>query len=159
MTDDDETRKPSWIRKRFPIRYLYLRTGDDVRAVALKPWHQFVGTCGIAALALWTVVASTGFALDLMQIGGADRAIEVCDRLREELPLLLAVETRLAARKATLEAAGEGARGPRPSGRQRVSGGRKPQKESDPAPWVPGMPFETAGKAGRRSRRRIKPAS
>jgi len=75
------------------------------------------------------------------------------------LPLLLAVETRLAARKATLEAAGEGARGPRPSGRQRVSGGRKPQKESDPAPWVPGMPFETAGKAGRRSRRRIKPAS
>jgi murein DD-endopeptidase MepM/ murein hydrolase activator NlpD len=76
MTDDDEAKKPSWFKKRFPVRYLYLRTGDDVRAVALKPWHQFVGTCGVAVLALWTVVASAGFALDLMQIGGADRAIE-----------------------------------------------------------------------------------
>jgi hypothetical protein len=84
MTDDDEAKKPSWFKKRFPVRYLYLRTGDDVRAVALKPWHQFVGTCGVAVLALWTVVASAGFALDLMQIGGADRAIE---RARAPTPI------------------------------------------------------------------------
>lgn len=75
------------------------------------------------------------------------------------LPLLLAVETRLAARKATLEAAGEGVRVARPSRRQASGGGRGPREQDDPAPWVPGMPFETAGKSGRRSRRRIKPAS
>jgi DNA transformation protein len=76
------------------------------------------------------------------------------------LPLLLAVENRLAARKATLEAAGEGGRVPdRRLGRQPGPARRGPPKQDDPAPWVPGMPFETAGKSGRRSRRRIKPAS
>ncbi|HEV2083274.1 MAG TPA: peptidoglycan DD-metalloendopeptidase family protein [Brevundimonas sp.] len=73
MADEAKT---SWFQKRFPVRYLYLRTGDDVRAVALKPWQQVVGTCGIAALALWTVVASAGFTLDLMHLGAADRAVE-----------------------------------------------------------------------------------
>ena len=81
------------------------------------------------------------------------------------LPLLLAVESRLAARKATLEAAGEGARAAvrRPAarrpGHQPDAGGRTRSREHDPAPWVPGMPFESAGKTGRRTRRRIKPAS
>lgn len=75
------------------------------------------------------------------------------------LPLLLAVESRLAARKATLEAAGVRTEVGRPSRRQPAGGARKRRSEADPTPWVPGMPFETAGKTGRRSRRRIKPAS
>ena len=76
------------------------------------------------------------------------------------LPLLLAVESRLAARKATLEAAGvrTGVSGRKP-GRQPAGDARKRRGAPAPAPWVPGMPFETAGKTGRRSRRRIKPAS
>ncbi len=77
------------------------------------------------------------------------------------LPLLLAVESRLAARKATLEAAGVSAGGGA-KGRSRkaqVVAPRTP-KTDDPAPWVPGLPFEPARKrTGRQSRRRIKPAS
>ena len=76
------------------------------------------------------------------------------------LPLLLAVETRLAARKATLEAAGEGVRvASRRPGRQAGADGRRPPEQADPAPWVPGMPFEIARKTGRRNRRRVKPTS
>ena len=76
------------------------------------------------------------------------------------LPLLLAVETRLAARKATLEAGGEGVRvATRGPGGQPAAAGKAPPKQDEPAPWVPGMPFESAGKTGRRTRRRIKPAS
>ena len=77
------------------------------------------------------------------------------------LPLLLAVEDRLAARKATLDAAGAGAQvaAARRPGGQPDAGVRKPPRPAEPAPWVPGMPFEIAGKTGRRIRRRIKPAS
>lgn len=76
------------------------------------------------------------------------------------LPLLLAVESRLAARKATLEAAGvrTGVSGRKP-GRQPAGDARKRRSAPAPTPWVPGMPFETAEKTGRRGRRRIKPAS
>ncbi|MBX9576218.1 MAG: M23 family metallopeptidase [Caulobacteraceae bacterium] len=75
MTDDSEAKKPSWFQRKFPVRYLYLRTGDDVRAVALKPWHQVMGTAGAALLAAWTVVASTGFTLDLLTQTQADQAM------------------------------------------------------------------------------------
>ena len=64
------------------------------------------------------------------------------------LPLMLEVESRESARAATLAAAAP----PAPAA-------RSARKKDDPAPWVPGMPFETAGKTGRRSRRRIRPAS
>lgn len=68
------------------------------------------------------------------------------------LPLLLAVEGRLAARQATLAAASTAAP-------EVVSEGVGEATGHPPAPWVPGMPFASGGKAGRRSRRRIKPAS
>lgn len=75
------------------------------------------------------------------------------------LPLLLAVETRLAARKATLAAAGRSDAGTVRPGRKGPVGGQQPPENEDPTPWVPGLPFETSGKTGRRGRRRIKPAS
>lgn len=76
MTDDTGVKKPGWFQRKFPIRYLYLRTGDDVRAVALKPSHQFLGATAAIGLALWTVVASAGFGFELVRAGGADRTIE-----------------------------------------------------------------------------------
>lgn len=72
------------------------------------------------------------------------------------LPLLLAVETRETARKATLEAAG--ALEARAKGK--TARGSRGTREADSEPWVPGMPFESGGPAkGRRSRRRVRPAS
>ena len=75
MNDDAETVRPSWFARRFPVRYLYLRTGDDVRAVALRPWHQAAGVLVGGLLALWTVVASAGFTLDLLSLSQADRTV------------------------------------------------------------------------------------
>lgn len=76
MTDETEVKRRGWFQRRFPTRYLYLRTGDDVKAVALRPWQQFLGVCGAALLTVWTAVASTGFTLDLLHLGGADQTIE-----------------------------------------------------------------------------------
>ncbi|NBU25828.1 MAG: hypothetical protein EBS39_09485 [Gammaproteobacteria bacterium] len=64
------------------------------------------------------------------------------------LPLMLEVESREAARAATLQAAVS------------PSADRPRRQKAAAAPWVPGMPFDE-GKTGRgrRSRRRVRPAS
>ena len=49
---------------------------DNVKAVALKPGHQFLGACAAMGLAVWTVVATAGFGWELIRAGGADRTIE-----------------------------------------------------------------------------------
>jgi DNA transformation protein len=69
----------------------------------------------------------------------------------ERLPLLLAVETRDAARRAVLEAGdpaarpvGEGSPGSRRRRQPRAATDRRPERVDDEVPpWVPGMPFET----------------
>ena len=65
------------------------------------------------------------------------------------LPLMLEVESREAARTATLQAASS-----------EPSAVRSRRQKAAAAPWVPGMPFEE-GKTGRgrRGRRRVRPAS
>ena len=81
MTDEQatlETERParvSWFDRRFPTRYLYLRSGDDVRAVALTPGRQILGLGVGAALAVWTLIASGGFVLDLATHAQADGAV------------------------------------------------------------------------------------
>ena len=66
MTDEQatlEAERPvrvSRFGRWFPIRYLYLRSGDDVRAIALTPGRQILGLAAGGALALWTLIASGG---------------------------------------------------------------------------------------------------
>lgn len=67
MADDHETTgKRSLIERWFPTRYLYLRSGEDIRAVALTPGRQFLAAAGAVAGAAWVLVASGGFLIDLV---------------------------------------------------------------------------------------------
>ena len=59
----------------FPIRYLYLRSGDDVRAVALTPGRQATIAMAALVLGLWTLVASAGFIFDIVTRTHADGAV------------------------------------------------------------------------------------
>jgi len=59
----------------FPVRYLYLRSGDDIKAVALTPGRQLVmATIGVL-FSLWTLTASAGFVTDLVTRARADDAV------------------------------------------------------------------------------------
>ena len=59
----------------FPTRYLYLRDGDAVKAWALTPGRQALAAVGAVLLGGWFLVASGGFALDMIRQSDADRAI------------------------------------------------------------------------------------
>ena len=59
----------------FPTRYVYLRDGDEVRAWALTPGRQAFGAFAAVLLGGWFLVASGGFALDLIMQSQADRAV------------------------------------------------------------------------------------
>lgn len=59
----------------FPTRYLYLRDGDDVKAWALTPGRQLLAALGAVLIGGWFLVASGGFALDLVRQSNADRAV------------------------------------------------------------------------------------
>jgi len=73
------------------------------------------------------------------------------------LPLMLAVESRLAARRSTLEAGGVTVRGGEAK-RSRKTAARS-SKSATAAIWVPGLPFETSrnlkrGRAPKKKNRR-----
>ena len=59
----------------FPTRYLYLRDGDEVRAWALTPARQALGAVAAAQVGGWCLVASGGFAFDLVMQSQADRTV------------------------------------------------------------------------------------
>ena len=61
------------------------------------------------------------------------------------LPLLLAVESRLAARRSTLEAGGVSVKGDTKRLKKTVARSSKSRAETV---WVPGLPFETSRKSG-----------
>lgn len=76
MSDPHETDgKRHFIDRWFSTRYLYLRSGDDIRAVALTPRRQMTAAAVAAALGLWTLVATGGFLLDLFGGSRAGAAI------------------------------------------------------------------------------------
>jgi murein DD-endopeptidase MepM/ murein hydrolase activator NlpD len=75
MTAEDTSIRTTWLSRRFPVRYLYLRTGDDVQAVALRPWQQALGLLGAVVFGLWTVIASAGFTLDLLTLTRSDQSV------------------------------------------------------------------------------------
>jgi murein DD-endopeptidase MepM/ murein hydrolase activator NlpD len=75
MTEDGRAERRSLFGRWFATRYLYLRDGDEVRAWALTPGKQMLAALVAVMVGGWTLVASGGFALDLVRQNGADRAI------------------------------------------------------------------------------------
>ncbi len=75
MTEPERTERPSLIGRWFPVRYVYLRDGDQVRAWALTPARQMMGAAAAALVAGWCLVASGGFLYDLVLQNQADRAV------------------------------------------------------------------------------------
>lgn len=75
MAELEPEGRRSLIRRWFPTRYLYLRDGDDVKAWALTPSRQMLAAFGAVLIAGWFLVASGGFALDLVRQSDADRAV------------------------------------------------------------------------------------
>ncbi len=75
MAELEPEGRRSLIGRWFPTRYLYLRDGDDVKAWALTPGRQLVAALGAVVLGGWFLVASGGFALDLISQSNADRTV------------------------------------------------------------------------------------
>lgn len=75
MAEAERTRRPSLIGRWFPVRYVYLRDGDDVRAWALTPARQLMAATAAVLLGAWFLVASGGFLYDLVLQNQADRAV------------------------------------------------------------------------------------
>ena len=69
------TERRSLMGRWFPTRYVYLRDGDDVRAWALTPARQFFGALAAVLVGGWFLVASGGFAFDLVMQSQADRTV------------------------------------------------------------------------------------
>lgn len=137
-----------------------IHTAEELRRRGALEAYLAIGRAGAATSLnlLWSLVG----ALEPWPEGRDWREVAASEA---RLPLLLAVETRESARRATLQAAGLAVGG---SGRRAVekSGARARTPQEAPAddgvraPWVPGMPFEAERPAaGRRGRRRVRPAS
>jgi murein DD-endopeptidase MepM/ murein hydrolase activator NlpD len=75
MDDEETAARRSLLERWFPVRYLYLRNGDEVRACALTPGRQCLIAVAAVAFSAWTLVASGGFVFDLIANNQADRAV------------------------------------------------------------------------------------
>ena len=98
----------SLIGRWFPTRYVYLRDGDEVRAWALTPGRQAVGAAVGALLGVWFLIASGGFALDLVMHSRTDAAIAraraASERLNADLQARLdSAVVRMSATNGSLE--------------------------------------------------------
>lgn len=72
---EQTTESRSLMGRWFPTRYLYLRNGDEVRAWALTPGRQAFAAAAAVLIGGWCLVASGGFALDLIMQSQADRTV------------------------------------------------------------------------------------
>lgn len=72
---EQTTERRSLVGRWFPTRYVYLRDGDDVRAWALTPARQLFGALAAVLIGGWFLVASGGFAFDLVMQSQADRTV------------------------------------------------------------------------------------
>lgn len=75
MIEHETESRRSLIGRWFPTRYLYLRNGDDVKAWALTPGRQMLGAVGAVVFSGWFLIASGGFALDMVRQSEADRNV------------------------------------------------------------------------------------
>lgn len=75
MVEQDTGGRRSLIGRWFPTRYLYLRDGEAVKAWALTPARQMLAALGAVLIGGWFLLASGGFALDLVSQSDADRKV------------------------------------------------------------------------------------
>jgi murein DD-endopeptidase MepM/ murein hydrolase activator NlpD len=75
MVEQETGGRRSLIGRWFPTRYLYLRDGDAVKAWALTPARQMLAALGAVLIGGWFLLASGGFALDLVSQSDADRKV------------------------------------------------------------------------------------
>lgn len=108
MRKDDQPGRPSLVERWLPVRYLYLRSHDDIHAYALTGRRQIL--LGLAALAIvaWTLVASGGFLFDIVTRSRADaevvRARAASERLNADLQARLeSAVSRMSATSGSLE--------------------------------------------------------
>lgn len=75
MASEDTGVRRSFLERLIPVRYVYLRSGEDVRACALTPGRQIMIALGTVAFAAWTLVASGGFIFDMIARSQSDDAV------------------------------------------------------------------------------------
>lgn len=108
MTVQEQSQEPSWHERFLPVRYLYLRSHDDVRAYALTARRQ-VMIALLAVLALgWSLMASGAFLFDLIAQHRSDaeviRARAASERLNADLQARLeSAVVRMSAANGSLE--------------------------------------------------------
>ena len=108
MTVQDQSPESSWFERFLPVRYLYLRSRDDIRAYALTAQRQLVlGAVAVAAV-LWSLVASGAFLFDLIAQHRSDaevvRARAASERLNADLQARLeSAVVRMSAANGSLE--------------------------------------------------------
>lgn len=75
MQGTKQTRLGSFVERHLPVRYLYLRTHDDIRAWALTTRHQILlGATALTAL-IWLMIASGAFLFNLISLQRADAQV------------------------------------------------------------------------------------
>lgn len=89
MSTEEQPQERSWFERLLPVRYLYLRCHDDVRAYALTGRRQVVfGAVAFAAVA-WSLTASGAFLFDIVTRSRSDtevvRARAASERLNADL--------------------------------------------------------------------------
>lgn len=75
MREESEQERRSLIERWIPVRYVYLRSNDDIRAYALTTRRQILLGAGVFLLAAWTLFASGGFLFDLVMQSRSDAAV------------------------------------------------------------------------------------
>ena len=75
MRDEANSARPGWLQRWFPVRYIYLRTGDEVQAYALTARRQILMGAMAVVLVSWCAIASCGFILDMVGVSRAERAV------------------------------------------------------------------------------------
>ena len=75
MRNEANSARTGWLKRWFPVRFIYLRTGDEVQAYALTARRQIL--MGAVALGLvgWGLVASCGFVIDMIGVSQAERSV------------------------------------------------------------------------------------
>lgn len=89
MNAEETSQERSWLERFLPVRYLYLRSHDQIRAVALTGRRQvMLGLVAFAAVA-WSLVASGAFLFDIVAHSRSDteviRARAASERLNADL--------------------------------------------------------------------------
>lgn len=108
MELDVQSTKRSWKDRFLPVRYIYLRSHDEVRAYALTARRQLLLGLGVAGALIWSLFASGDYLFDLVAQHRADaeviRARAASERLNADLQARLeSAVLRMSAANGSLE--------------------------------------------------------